>query len=234
MPKLQLPNGDTIRYKTVALYPGVKRIDKEIAAENLSILKEILEHKQVPFQLHTGTALGAVREKDFIAHDEDIDLAILERDRDAFLNAIPALMSAGFMLCRYDGRDLYSLMRLGEYVDFYVYRPWEQNEEIATASGWLTPRRFVEESKELEFKGDIYKIPQDIEEYLCSEYGTNWKVPVDFYGVIVSPIKRFKCKMKEHLKDMMPRSVFRYLSARAERRLENQCVARLRRNGFLA
>lgn len=233
MPKITLPGGETIKYNTVALYPGVKRIDKEIAAENLHIVKDILERQGVPFQLHTGTALGAVREHDFISHDEDIDLAILEKDRLKFLKTLPLLMDAGFNLCRHDGRDLYSIMRKGEYIDFYVYRPWKGDERIATASGWLTPRRFVEESQEYEFKGEKYNIPREIDEYLCSEYGKNWSTPVDFYGVIVSPTQRMKCAFKEHLKDMMPRPLFQWLSAKAERKLEEQCVARLKKHGFM-
>ena len=61
--------------KTIPLFPGVKRIDKEIAFENLCLLKSILDANGIKFQLAFGTLLGVVREHDFIDHDEDIDLA---------------------------------------------------------------------------------------------------------------------------------------------------------------
>lgn len=38
MPSVMTPHG-AIRYKTIPLFPGVKRIDKEIAFENLCLLK---------------------------------------------------------------------------------------------------------------------------------------------------------------------------------------------------
>lgn len=47
-----------IRYKTIPLFPGVKRIDKEIAFENLCLLKSILDANGIKFQLAFGTLLG--------------------------------------------------------------------------------------------------------------------------------------------------------------------------------
>ena len=41
MPSVMTSHG-AIRYKTIPLFPGVKRIDKEIAFENLCLLKSIL------------------------------------------------------------------------------------------------------------------------------------------------------------------------------------------------
>ena len=70
MPSVMTSHG-AIRYKTIPLFPGVKRIDKEIAFENLCLLKSILDANGIKFQLAFGTLLGVVREHDFIDHDED-------------------------------------------------------------------------------------------------------------------------------------------------------------------
>ena len=42
----------------------------------LKSAKEALDSVNIPFHLHAGTALGAHRERNFIKHDHDIDLAI--------------------------------------------------------------------------------------------------------------------------------------------------------------
>lgn len=42
--------------------------------------KHALDSVGIPFHLHAGTALGAIRNKTFIPHDHDIDLAVFSKD----------------------------------------------------------------------------------------------------------------------------------------------------------
>jgi hypothetical protein len=46
----------------------------------LESAKKALDEISIPFHLHSGTSLGAHREKTFIAHDNDIDLAVFYND----------------------------------------------------------------------------------------------------------------------------------------------------------
>ena len=46
----------------------------------LKSAKKALDSVNIPFHLHYGTALGAYREKSFIAHDHDIDLCVFSKD----------------------------------------------------------------------------------------------------------------------------------------------------------
>jgi hypothetical protein len=48
--------------------------------ETLEDAKKLLDSINVKFHLHSGTALGALREKDFIEHDNDIDLGVFKED----------------------------------------------------------------------------------------------------------------------------------------------------------
>lgn len=61
--------------------------------------KKALDKVGIPFHLHYGTALGAHREKDFIKHDHDIDLAIFAEDvntQSKFRKLKESMMSEGF------------------------------------------------------------------------------------------------------------------------------------------
>ena len=60
------------RYKFVPIFEGIKPLNKEIANENLKLLKEVCDRNGLHFLLFFGTLLGAVREHDFIKHDEDV------------------------------------------------------------------------------------------------------------------------------------------------------------------
>jgi hypothetical protein len=82
-------------YKYVPIFLGIKPIDKAIAKENLLLLKDILDKNHLRFLLLFGTLLGAVREHDFIAHDEDIDLVMKKEDMPAwFKNGMLAAVLA--------------------------------------------------------------------------------------------------------------------------------------------
>ena len=118
MPKIKLTNG-VYQYKTIPIFEGVKRINKEIAFKNLCILKNELDQYGIEFQITFGTLLGAIREKDFIEHDEDIDLLVLGEKKQQLFDLLPELRKIGFEVARYDRRDLLSLIKDGEYIDFY-------------------------------------------------------------------------------------------------------------------
>ena len=63
--------------------------DKQhIFREALEDMKQMLDTNKIPFHLHSGTALGAIREQRFIPHDEDIDIAIFYKDRVSNLDSI--------------------------------------------------------------------------------------------------------------------------------------------------
>ena len=75
--KLNIPTSKgNYSYRFVPIYQGIKPIDKKKAKENLSLLKRICNEHNLDFILFYGTLLGAIREHDFISHDEDIDIAM--------------------------------------------------------------------------------------------------------------------------------------------------------------
>ena len=223
MPKIKTPYG-VIKYKTVPLYPGVKRIDKDIAIENLRLLNEVFTSNSLKYQLAFGTALGIQRDKDFIDHDEDIDIQLLEEDRNRFYRLLPQLQENGFRICRYDRRGLISIIRKGEYIDLYFYRPY--TEELYICSGSLMPYTFLRHTQLISFYGQYFPVPAPIEEYLNCIYGEDWKTPI-CYNDYDKPLWKIKLfELKEHFKDFLPGKIFLMLCRSAEQKMKEKTLLR--------
>lgn len=153
-----------------------KYIKTDIAKRNLIDLKKILDKNKVHFGLIYGTLLGAYREKNFIKHDYDTDLYVLEEFKQKLLDSLKELIDIGFEVCRFDGLIL-SVIRQGEYIDFYFFRKswffYRKN-----SAGLSTRAKFLENTSDYEFLGEIFQIPEDTENFLVSLYGKNWRVPI--------------------------------------------------------
>ena len=65
-------------FKTYDTYKKISQ--KPECQKTLEDAKKLLDSINVKFHLHSGTALGAIREKDFIKHDHDIDIAVFNYD----------------------------------------------------------------------------------------------------------------------------------------------------------
>jgi len=86
-----LIDGKPFEYTPVHLYYGRKRLDPEVARENLFLLNEVLTGTNIAYGLIFGTLLGAIREGQFIAHDEDIDLYVLDEYKPDVIRLLPEL-----------------------------------------------------------------------------------------------------------------------------------------------
>ena len=72
---IQTSNGIyTYEVKTFTL--GSKRINRKISKDNLLDFRACLKDANITFGLLYGTLLGGIREDDFIAHDEDLDVFV--------------------------------------------------------------------------------------------------------------------------------------------------------------
>ena len=108
-------------------------INREVSLENMILAQSILRKHGVDPFLHYGTLLGAVREKDFIPHDDDVDFGIFGRDRKAFTAAFPDLVEAGF-----------SIVYLRD-------SGYSQTQEISDDSGKYRMFKFRRKDQELDF-----------------------------------------------------------------------------------
>ena len=221
-----------IRYRTIPIYGGIKRIDKQQANENLQLLKKILDKNGVTFLLFYGTLLGCVREHDFITHDEDIDLAMLDEDRQKLLDSLPELIENGFQIARYDKRGLLSIIRKNEYIDFYFFVPYKEA-GIRSCCGSLVFEKSLTEIAEYDFKGGKYMGPEDYEQHFRLEYGPDWRTPVQYFDFKPSKIKLLKMKVRAIGKELLPDFICRRVEKKYEKQLENKYLVKLERyNGY--
>ncbi len=224
MPKIQTSSG-FITYKTYPLYIGVKVINKEISRENLLLLKRILDNHLIFFGLIAGTLLGAVREHDFISHDEDTDLFFLEEDKQKVFDILPELLKDGFDVARYDRRGLMSIIRKGEYIDLYFFSAYAPH--IRICSGWCIPDKFLLNVSQYVFQGAIFMIPKDYIGYLEYEYGMDWETPILYANYTLGKWKRCVLQLKERVKDLLPDWAYFYLARKAENKIRKKYLEKI-------
>lgn len=213
---IQTPKGK-YTFKFVPIYEGIKKIDKQIANENLKLLKEVCDRNGLTFLLYFGTLLGAVREHDFITHDEDIDLIMDRKDMPAFLAMLFELREVGFELARFERRGFLSVIRKGEYIDMYFYQPYPDDPELNYCCMDIWPKEFNEQMAPMEFLGSTYMAPKDYTGYLAHQYGKDWQTPIEFYNYKRTKLDLMKQFVMQYVKAVLPPSISERIQQRKDR-----------------
>lgn len=180
---------------------------KMYAEETLNLVKVSLEKEKILFWLDFGTLLGAIREKNFIAHDFDIDLGIrwnpseIERIEEIFKKE-NIVKCKEFLLGEKVVEQTYKYK--GVYFDIFYYFEDEENmwcytffskdyneeifenNKVITVNGMegfkcISPKRGLETIK---FKGKNYWAPENPHEYLKINYGENYMTPIQEWNYV--------------------------------------------------
>lgn len=206
-------------YTIKPLYLGRKKIDKNRAKKNLLDFNSLAKKHKLKFGLAYGTLLGAVREHDFIEHDEDIDLYILAEDKHVLMNMLFDLRKNGFEVARYDRRGLISIIRNDEYIDFYIFHKFRKG--IRCCCGECILEKFLENTMELEFQSEKFLVPNDYLEYLKFQYGPNWRIPIAYTDFNVNRACEFLLVIKEYVKSFLPDFLFYWYIKKNEQNFIN-------------
>jgi len=166
-------NGDYKFYPTT-LYYGRKVLNKKVSKHNLLTFKECLDFYDVKFGIIYGTLLGAVREKDFIEHDEDTDTYILEKDRERLLALLFELRKSGFEVARYEN-SLLSLIRDGDYIDVYIFKKNIFN--VYICNGYIVKSKYMHKFSTVSFLEQRFNTLRYPISFLENVYGKDWRVP---------------------------------------------------------
>ena len=230
MARINTPNG-IFQYKPKFVYLGVKRINPEIAFENLSLLVDVLNKARIPVSPAYGSLLGIIRENGFIEWDEDIDLFILKEDKEKFLNALWDLKKVGFDLIR-DVRvgHLYSVIRKGEYVDFYIMD--SVTPEIRTThGGGFVFEKYLKDLIDWDFNGLTIKVPREYEECLEFMYG-DWRTPIQYANFEQSAWKILTMRVAAFVKKLIPPKIHLFLLDRYHRKDLDKFLLRCQNKGI--
>ena len=161
------------KYQEIKFENGTKRINREISKENLLLLKKCFDAANVNFGLIYGTLLGAVREKNFIEHDEDTDVFVLYEDREKIFNLLFQLRELGFDVGRLNN-ELMSIIKDGEYIDIYFYKI--KNSKTRECDGYVIESNILENLEDYPFLGHTFKVPKNPKKLLTLLYGKNWMI----------------------------------------------------------
>lgn len=195
---LHTPDGPYY-YTEQELFHGRKKLNLQISRENLLLFRSVLQESGVRYGLLFGTLLGLVREGDLIAHDEDVDVYVLEEDKQAFLGLLFSLRAQGLQVCRVQN-DFLSLIRENDYIDVYFVRPvrrWGFWRYRAIEDKYRFPERYLTEIQTRTFYGEPFQIPRNPERVLRLLYGKGWRVPVVGYH---APANNLWFYIKHYLK----------------------------------
>lgn len=204
--KIITPKG-IYKYNPKYLYTGGQRINKIISKENLLLFKKIADKVGLRYGLTWGTFLGALREKDFIEHDEDIDLFIRYEDKDLFLSMLFELRDNGFELIRYDRREtLASIMRKGEYIDLYLQKPVAPG--FRESHGYPIPENFILNLALYDFQGSQFYGAKDNENFMVYLYGENWLTPIQYANFEMNSFRKVVCIFRSFLMCHLPDFLF--------------------------
>lgn len=192
-------------YLLYIVNPIEEKIKRKRFLENgLTILNEfdnVLSSNNICYSLVFGTLLGAVREKGFIKHDLDIDVAVWYDYDYKLIDRL--LMESGFQLIRHAltddgrfGREL-TYSKNGVQIDIFFFYPYDDINAYTTVyvpfpgcdtmedsikkKGGMMPIQlilpFSHEYERIPFESLRLPVIKNRIEFLEARYGKNWTVP---------------------------------------------------------
>ena len=154
------------------------KFDHSRAMEVLMEMKDIFERNGKRFFLSSGTLLGAIREKDFISNDYDIDLGVFPEE--ASIDECEKIMENSNFLIVSKVPYLLTLMHepTDISVEIFTYELVGKTRTCRTEihQWWYRDFNLVP----YEFHGEEFYIPDDVDTHLMENFG-NWRKKTLFY-----------------------------------------------------
>lgn len=165
---------------------SLANLDRNALAAELKQLSNTLTDWGYDHFINSGTLLGAVREGDFIGHDDDVDLGVFvdgntPTERTGALVKLLAQISEAYHGCETrlspDGPMVYVKLPSGMSVD--LFGCWIENERV-----FVWPHTYGELERADVFpmthqplSGVDFPAPCDPDKMLNINYGGSWRVP---------------------------------------------------------
>ncbi len=156
-------------------------IDVTVAERVLKEIKQILDGLGITFFLRKGTCLGAVRDNELIPWDDDLDIGSLigykGLTEKSVGQVVTALKDNGYLIKVDHLSYAISVVALKSSIrtDWMVHRVI--GDSTIHWPGVHIPAGLFTNTKEIDFIGQKFQVPNPAEEYLRFMYGAEWKVP---------------------------------------------------------
>jgi phosphorylcholine metabolism protein LicD len=189
-------------------------MNKQIAQENLLIIKEEFQKNNVVFWLTDGTLLGAFRENDFISHDTDTDIGVFAKDMSKISLIVKNLELQGFNLHKSrgileDGFKL-AIIRMEVKTDIFFFYESKKDPNLFYHSAYANfeqkaSRKYdffynAFEIGEIKFLNHDFPCPKDVIGYLKQKYGSDFMIPKKKWSYWKNPknVKDNQIKVDNH------------------------------------
>lgn len=175
------------------LRKNIVRIKHRIFSKNIqknglkaiSLLNVVFKEKNLEIALNYGTLLGIYRDKKLIAHDVDIDLILIHREKSFKIDYLIELQS---FIENYDYRiksvvffpekGLYKLKVLNCMIDVLTVN---YDNDLSNYIFFSNKTIFIPDFIKFEKSTKMsFLIPSNVEEILEYHYGSNWSIPDKF------------------------------------------------------
>lgn len=184
-------------YRIRTVFFGKKRCSKDTkrcpfhstcCTENLrtilTYINSLFNEAGITYWLDYGTLLGAVRDGDLIEYDTDLDIGILYRDREKFLQLKEKIEKDGFHLKKDHSMDFYRICLSATntlHADVFF---WKKNSEgMMYREQYLKkddnkgrdfPEKHILQLKTRMIKDAAYPVPDEPEKFCEFRFGKNW------------------------------------------------------------
>lgn len=156
---------------------GIHFIDKEVMMKNLLDIKMVYDSHSIPFFFIFGTLLGAIREGDFITHDNDVDLGAYWEDRDRIIEANKELSNFNIEthISPYD----INYIKDNEKIEVWLFEDFGSKRiyDHKRCSNIKYDSLTLNKLETIKFKGYEFDVPRNPKEFLEITYGKNWITP---------------------------------------------------------
>lgn len=165
-------------------------INVDVLFNNTKIIASLFNELNIKYCLSHGTMLGVYRDKDIIPWDDDVDLIVFSEDRAKLATARIKLRELGFYVV--DEGDPSKPIDPASNAPYYDFVTIKDGEKV---EGWIFdkigdfyiydkdrsqvafPAVLLDTLGQIEWRGEKFNTPSNIEQFLVYLYGPNWKIP---------------------------------------------------------
>lgn len=186
------------------------RSKKELLTRKYEFLKicKILDKLKINYFLQTGILLGAIRDKDLIPWDWDIEISVFSDEFDKYIDIVAdEIVKNDFKIIKIiKKKKELKIDFIGKYprnVTGYTIFAWNYSKirDCYWRKNFIVSSKFLNKFSQLNFFGRRFNCPHNPKEYLTYAYG-NWRKPLRTLNKEVYFTKNFLDKKRLIFNDL--------------------------------